>query len=265
MIRQKLVDAAPVELTQHYYDCYPSATSALLNAFGIASGNTQLVVPLTVLATIPLVYIFLVIIQRVPPKEEYTNEEKMEVMEIVSIILLRLRDGKSRGIRKDGVLMKLTKELIKAAKEEVGYPDSDDDEEKGSDDEEDESGDEDDQEEGEEEGDINGEDAEKGLRASRQLTTIDSDDEIEENTKAAGGETVAKSSSKNTSTGNNSDKKTGKSAKKKSKSSVKRKTKRDSYIPPNYDTWNDTKPKKVSKLSVFTRYVSLIHSFVDYS
>ena len=45
------------------------------------------------------------------------------------MLLLRLRDGKTRGIKKGGVLDQLTRELIAAAKEEGGYPDSDDEEE----------------------------------------------------------------------------------------------------------------------------------------
>lgn len=42
------------------------------------------------------------------------------------MLLLRLRDGKTRGIKPRGVLAALTKEIISAAKEEGGYPDSDD-------------------------------------------------------------------------------------------------------------------------------------------
>lgn len=36
------------------------------------------------------------------------------------------RDGKTRSMKADGVLLKLTKELIATAKQEGGYPDSDD-------------------------------------------------------------------------------------------------------------------------------------------
>ena len=160
MYRNRLVSTAPAQLTQDYYDCYPTASNAFFNALGIASGNTQLVVPLTVLVTIPLIYLFLVLIQQVPPKEEYTALEKEEVMEIVSIILLRLRDGKTRGFKKNGVLVKLTKELIKAAKEDVGYPDSDDDDEEDSDAEPEAIDDEEEEEEEDGEGEEDGEEDE---------------------------------------------------------------------------------------------------------
>lgn len=123
-----MVVNTPAQLTQPYYECYPSADAAFFNALGIASGNTQLAVPLAVLGTIPLLYLLLLLLGQVPPKEEYSNQEKAQVMDIFSIILLRLRDGKSRGFKRRGVLLKMIKELISAAKEEVGYPDSDDDE-----------------------------------------------------------------------------------------------------------------------------------------
>jgi hypothetical protein len=55
-------------------------------------------------------------------------------MEILALLLLRIRDGKTRGIKRNGVLQALAKELISAAKEEGGYPDSDDEEEEDEDD-----------------------------------------------------------------------------------------------------------------------------------
>lgn len=64
-----------------------------------------------------------------PPKKEYNNQEKEQALDILSLLLLRLRDGKTRGVKKNGVLAHLTKELITAAKDEGGYPDSDDEEE----------------------------------------------------------------------------------------------------------------------------------------
>lgn len=62
----------------------------------------------------------------VPPKVEYEKKEIDDALVIFSTQLLRIRDGKTRGIKPDGNLWNLTKELIRAAKEEGGYPDSDD-------------------------------------------------------------------------------------------------------------------------------------------
>lgn len=267
---------APAQLTQNYYDCYPTASSAFFNALGIASGNTQLVVPLTVLATIPLIYLFLVLIRRVPPKEEYTALEKEEVMEIVSIILLRLRDGKTRGFKKNGVLVKLTKELIKAAKEEVGYPDSDDDEEEDSDAEpeaveEEEEEDDDDEDDGEDddEGEEENEDDEGGSRRPtgqtpvKRAVTIDSDDEVIPESPTTAGTTSVTTTAANSGSSSSSSRKKGTTGKKTTKKSstktttttTKKRKKRTSTLPVDYDPWQTTdfKPKKASKLSVFTR------------
>jgi hypothetical protein len=52
--------------------------------------------------------------------------QKEDAIEAWATQLLRVRDGKTRGLRAKGVLIALGKELIRAAKEEGGYPDSDD-------------------------------------------------------------------------------------------------------------------------------------------
>ncbi len=100
----------------------------MLNAVGVAMGNTSLAVPFVVFLCLPFIYIILVIIKQVPPPEEYSNEEKDEALQTFATLLLRMRDGKTRGIKSNGVLVQMTKELITAAKEEAGYPDSDDEE-----------------------------------------------------------------------------------------------------------------------------------------
>eukprot|EP00981_Chlorochromonas_danica_P008198 scaffold2062_cov181-Ochromonas_danica.AAC.2 len=126
---KKLVESPPVQFTQTYYECYDSESSAMFNALGVASGNTQLFVPLAVFLLLPLLYCSLVVIRQVPPKDEYNKIEKGQVLDILALLVLRLRDGKTRGIKRHGVLLQLVKEMIAAAKEEGGYPDSDDEEE----------------------------------------------------------------------------------------------------------------------------------------
>jgi hypothetical protein len=121
-----LVYNPPVQFTQIYYECYEPASSAFITAVGVASGNTQIFIPFAVFGLLPFLYFILVAIRQVPPKEEYTKQEKKEAVEILSLLLLRIRDGKTRGIRKKGTLESLARELIAAAKEEGGYPDSDD-------------------------------------------------------------------------------------------------------------------------------------------
>jgi hypothetical protein len=122
------VNNPPVALTQNYYECFSSKRDALLNAVGVAMGNTSLAVPFVVFLCLPIIYILLVIIQQVPPPAEYSKDEKDQALETFATLLLRMRDGKTRGIKQQGVLISLTKELIIAAKQEAGFPDSDDEE-----------------------------------------------------------------------------------------------------------------------------------------
>jgi hypothetical protein len=120
---------APTQLTQDYFECYEGDFSAFFDAVGIASGNTSLAVPVLSCILLPLLYVFLILVKLAPPQKEYNKLEKDQALDILSLLLLRLRDGKTRGVKKNGVLMYLTKELIDAAREEGGYPDSDDEEE----------------------------------------------------------------------------------------------------------------------------------------
>lgn len=106
---QKLIDNPPVQFTQTYYECYETTSSALLTSLGVASGNSQLFIPIVMVAILPLIYAILVCIRQVPPKEEYQKIEKAQVMDILSLVLLRMRDGKTRNIKKDGVLLRMAK------------------------------------------------------------------------------------------------------------------------------------------------------------
>jgi hypothetical protein len=63
--RNKLVDTPPVSLQQTYFECYQTEASALFDAFGIASGNTSLAVPIVVTMLLPLLYLLLVAIKQV--------------------------------------------------------------------------------------------------------------------------------------------------------------------------------------------------------
>jgi TRAP-type C4-dicarboxylate transport system permease small subunit len=169
-----LVNTPPVVLVENYYECYQDVFTAFMDALGIASGNTQLAVPITVVFLLPMVYFILVAIKQAPPKEEYTNIEKKQALEILSILLLRLRDGKSRGVKRNGILMQLTNELIKAAKEESGFPDSDDEEEDDNDD------DDDDDDDDENEDDEDDEESKTPRSKSTKTVTLDDSDDEED-------------------------------------------------------------------------------------
>ncbi len=63
----------------------------------------------------------------------FVNRQRQDALNSFSEQLLRLRDGKVRGLKPNGALVTLGRELIAAAKEEVGYPDSDDSDNSGED------------------------------------------------------------------------------------------------------------------------------------
>lgn len=119
---------APASLETGYYKCDPTKSSALMNSIGIASGNVGLFVPVMVVLMLPLIYTWLKFIGFVPPKEEYTEQELEVATSLLVTQVLRIRDGKTRGMQKMRFLQALTKELIQAATLAPGYPDSDDSE-----------------------------------------------------------------------------------------------------------------------------------------
>ena len=128
-----LAENPPVKLTQDYYECVARPLSAVFDSLGIAAGNTATMVPLGLLCLLPVLYMYLQASDKLPPKEEYTTEERRAASEALALLMLRFRDGKTRGMKQKGVLAQLTAELVQSAKVESGFPDSDDD----SDDEED--------------------------------------------------------------------------------------------------------------------------------
>jgi hypothetical protein len=118
---------APVELIEQYYSCTLRPTDAIFNAIGIATGNTALFIPLLCFFCLPLLYSYLQLSNNVPLKADYSKGELDAAEKALALIILRIRDGKLRGIKKTSVLTKMTSELVSAAKTESGYADSDDD------------------------------------------------------------------------------------------------------------------------------------------
>ena len=124
---EKLAEEPPVKLTQDYYQCVATPYSALFDSLGIAAGNTATIVPIGLLCLLPLLYMYLQATDKLPPKEEYTADERRAASEALALLMLRYRDGKTRGMKSKGVLAQLTAELVQSAKTESGFPDSDDD------------------------------------------------------------------------------------------------------------------------------------------
>ncbi len=121
----------PANLETGYFKCTMTDSAAMLNSVGIASGNVGLMVPLLMILLLPLIYTWLKFIGFTPPKEEYTDADKENTTAILVTQVLRMRDGKTRGMGRMHTLRKLTDELLQAATLDPGYPDSDDSDEDG--------------------------------------------------------------------------------------------------------------------------------------
>ena len=122
-----IIHNPPTPIVEDYYECTLTPLNALINAAGIASGNMAVIVPLAMLALLPLVYLWLKISGNVKSKPEYSNEDKQMALDYVALQILRVRDNRIRGIKKDGYLMNFSQELIKAADNADGqFVDSDD-------------------------------------------------------------------------------------------------------------------------------------------
>lgn len=117
----------PVDLIEKYYSCYQKPIDAIFNAVGIATGNTSIVVPIVCIICLPILFLYLQLSSRTPPKEEYSKSELFAAEQALALIMLRIRDGKHRGVKKDSILTTLTADLVSAVKSEGGYADSDDD------------------------------------------------------------------------------------------------------------------------------------------
>lgn len=78
---------------------------------------------------LPVVFLYLQHSSNPPAQKEYDEEELRAASSALALMVLRIRDGKTRDTVADGVLRRLTSELVMSAKAEGGYPDSDDDDE----------------------------------------------------------------------------------------------------------------------------------------
>ena len=102
----------------------------------VRQGNTALAVPIVMTLLLPAVYLYLQKSSDIPTKKEYEDEELQDAASALALMILRIRDGKTRDTLTNGVLRNLTKELIASAKAEGGYPDSDDEDDEDEDDDE---------------------------------------------------------------------------------------------------------------------------------
>ncbi|RYH13877.1 hypothetical protein EON65_34630, partial [archaeon] len=100
----------PVALVQDYYECYNSKEQAILNAAGIATGNASLFMLGLFIALVPVIYIMLACLHRVPEKGEYSDKQKGNALDTFATVLLRIRD--ERLVNRYTVVEKLFDELL---------------------------------------------------------------------------------------------------------------------------------------------------------
>ncbi|CAE7537794.1 unnamed protein product, partial [Symbiodinium microadriaticum] len=122
-----LVDNPPTPLVENYYECVETPESALFQSVGVSVGNTSALVPIVLLGTLPFLFLYFQLSGKAPLKPEYEEEDLETIGKALSLLILRVRDGKLRGIKKDGTLYHLTRELLHSSKENTGDVDSDDD------------------------------------------------------------------------------------------------------------------------------------------
>jgi hypothetical protein len=134
-VYDKLVESPPTQITEVYYQCTLTELDAVNNAIGIASGNTTTIVPVVVMLLLPFIYLWLKAFNIPMPVPEYSEEQKKDVVEFFITQLMRANDKKTRGMKKNGVLLRLVKELRHADMYGSRYAcDSDDSDEDFSDD-----------------------------------------------------------------------------------------------------------------------------------
>lgn len=118
-IWEEMSEESPVQLTENYFECYQSMYSAALNAVGVASGNSSIAMLFLLIITMPILYITLAIIRQIPPPPEYSDRQTRFALETLATLLLRLRDGKTDGLRENGVLAAILRELIEGLQPKI--------------------------------------------------------------------------------------------------------------------------------------------------
>ncbi len=87
-----------------------------MNSAGIATGNLSILVFFLVLILAPLLYCVRKKVEKSKP--EYEMDEIQSASYAVTVALMRIRDGKDKGIDPDGILVKLTREMQRLAQVE---------------------------------------------------------------------------------------------------------------------------------------------------
>ncbi len=102
----------PKPLTQIYYKCHSTSIDALINAVGVASGNTSIAMLLLLFISVPLVFGFMACCRVIPKKQEFREKEKTIVLDTLATVILRIRDKHYEALDPCGTAANLAEELI---------------------------------------------------------------------------------------------------------------------------------------------------------
>lgn len=108
----RLAHTPPTRLTETYYKCHSSSIDALINAVGVASGNTSIAMLLLLFVSVPLIFGFMACCRVIPKEQEFREKEKVIVLDTLATVLLRIRDKHYEALDPCGTVANLAEELI---------------------------------------------------------------------------------------------------------------------------------------------------------
>jgi hypothetical protein len=125
---ENLISSPPEDLIQDYYQCTTKRVSAIISAVGVAQGNASFLIPFVSLFLIPLIYFHMKVSGfNIPEADEFSVEEKNEVLSDLAYLLLRAERNKKHGVKAGSELDKVIRQLLHAIKVTKKEVDSDDD------------------------------------------------------------------------------------------------------------------------------------------
>ena len=120
------MEIPPTKFYQDYFTCKPDTLSTVQAAVGVASGNLSVTVPIVLAILLPLVFLLLQCLDKVPMKDVYGKEDEEKALQVVAGMMLRLRDRRAVGLRPDSTLQLWYSELAESAQvslyRELMYP-----------------------------------------------------------------------------------------------------------------------------------------------
>eukprot|EP01035_Chromulina_nebulosa_P023579 gene23579-30573_t len=91
-------------------------SATLISSLGVAAGNMSIALPIALAVLLPLVYLLLRCMDKVPMEDVYTEEEEATATRMIAGMLLRLRDKRAAGLLHDGIVAAWYAELTDVAK-----------------------------------------------------------------------------------------------------------------------------------------------------